>query len=65
MKTKILLSILMIMSLTVIATSSRSLAQTNPVFIQLGQAKERALQTGFRPGAPCRHRGHASRGRIT
>jgi hypothetical protein len=39
MKTKILLSILMIMSLTVIATGSRSLAQTNPVFIQLGQAK--------------------------
>src|SRR6201988_4766684 len=39
MKTKILLSILMIMSLTVIATGSRSLAQTNPIFLQLGQAK--------------------------
>ena len=38
MKTRIVLSILMIVSLTV-AVASSSLAQTNPVFIQLGQAK--------------------------
>jgi hypothetical protein len=37
MKTKILLSMLTMLSL--VATGSRSLAQTNPVFIQLGQAK--------------------------
>src|SRR5215475_9107296 len=38
MKPKIILSIPMILSLTVTVGSS-SLAQTNPVFIQLGQAK--------------------------
>jgi hypothetical protein len=38
MKTKILLSMLMMLSLTV-AVGSSSLAQTDPVFIQLGQAK--------------------------
>ena len=38
MKTRIVLSILMIVSLTV-AVGSSSLAQTNPVFVQLGQAK--------------------------
>jgi hypothetical protein len=39
MKTKIVLSMLVMLSLAVVATGSRSLAQTNPVFIQLGQAK--------------------------
>jgi len=38
-KTKILLSILTILSLTVAVGVSRSFAQTNPTFVQLGQAK--------------------------
>ncbi len=39
MKTKILLAILTILSLTVAVGVSCSFAQTNPIFLQLGQAK--------------------------
>jgi hypothetical protein len=39
MKTKIFLSLVVMLSVTVATDVSRSFAQSNPVFIQLGQAK--------------------------
>ena len=39
MKIRMILSIVVVLSLTVAFDISRSFAQTNPVFLQLGQAK--------------------------
>ena len=59
MKIRVLLSLIVLVSFTLTLPSPRLFAQTNPIFVQLGQAKG-ALQTGFRPAASRWHRGYAS-----
>ena len=61
MKAKILLLLQIILCSTVGVGLSSSFAQTNPIFVQLGQAKGALYKPDSGPTPASRHHRHASR----